>query len=119
MLLVHDELDLEPGQFKFKQGGSAKGNNGVRSCIQQLGSDAMPRLRIGIGRPDTRDGDAVVGHVLGPFSAEEQALLHASVFPEITALLRQAAAAPAGGWSPVLLDPSAKRPGRSKPVARG
>ncbi len=48
---MHDELDLELGKLKLKQGGSAKGNNGVRSCIQQLGSDAMPRLRIGASTP--------------------------------------------------------------------
>ncbi|XP_060464573.1 peptidyl-tRNA hydrolase isoform X1 [Panthera onca] len=71
--LVHDELDKPLGKVALKLGGSARGHNGVRSCISCLNSHAMPRLRIGIGRP--AHPDTVQAHVLGSFSAAEQELL--------------------------------------------
>ncbi|XP_066112239.1 peptidyl-tRNA hydrolase isoform X1 [Saccopteryx bilineata] len=71
--LVHDELDKPLGKLALKLGGSARGHNGVRSCISCLNSNAMPRLRVGIGRPT--HPDAVQTHVLGCFSPCEQELL--------------------------------------------
>uniref|UniRef100_A0A8C9QV66 peptidyl-tRNA hydrolase n=1 Tax=Spermophilus dauricus TaxID=99837 RepID=A0A8C9QV66_SPEDA len=71
--LVHDELDKPLGKLALKLGGSARGHNGVRSCISCLNSSAMPRLRVGIGRPT--HPSAVKAHVLGCFSPEEQELL--------------------------------------------
>ncbi|XP_058380107.1 peptidyl-tRNA hydrolase isoform X1 [Diceros bicornis minor] len=71
--LVHDELDKPLGKLALKLGGSARGHNGVRSCISCLNSNAMPRLRVGIGRP--MHPDAVQAHVLGCFSPAEQELL--------------------------------------------
>ncbi|XP_003785369.2 probable peptidyl-tRNA hydrolase isoform X2 [Otolemur garnettii] len=71
--LVHDELDKPLGKLALKLGGSARGHNGVRSCISCLNSSAMPRLRVGIGRPT--NPEAVQAHVLGCFSPEEQELL--------------------------------------------
>ncbi|NWI11293.1 PTH hydrolase, partial [Crypturellus soui] len=49
--LVHDDLDKALGKVAIKLGGSARGHNGVRSCISALQSDEMTRLRVGIGRP--------------------------------------------------------------------
>ncbi|MBD3281443.1 aminoacyl-tRNA hydrolase, partial [Candidatus Uhrbacteria bacterium] len=49
-LIIHDELDLEPGCFIFTNGGSAAGHNGVKS-IYELTGKKFPRLRVGIGRP--------------------------------------------------------------------
>ncbi|XP_012876967.1 PREDICTED: probable peptidyl-tRNA hydrolase isoform X1 [Dipodomys ordii] len=71
--LVHDELDKPLGKLALKLGGSARGHNGVRSCISCLNSSAMPRLRVGIGRPTHQS--AVQDHVLGCFSPDEQELL--------------------------------------------
>ncbi|XP_055255057.1 probable peptidyl-tRNA hydrolase isoform X2 [Moschus berezovskii] len=71
--LVHDELDKPLGKVALKLGGSARGHNGVRSCMSCLNSNAMPRLRVGIGRPTHRD--AVQAYVLGRFSLAEQELL--------------------------------------------
>lgn len=51
ILVIHDDIDLEPGQWKYKAGGGAGGHNGVRSVIAALGVDTFPRLRIGVGRP--------------------------------------------------------------------
>ncbi|XP_036272084.1 probable peptidyl-tRNA hydrolase isoform X2 [Pipistrellus kuhlii] len=71
--LVHDDLDKPLGKLALKLGGSARGHNGVRSCISCLNSNAMPRLRVGIGRPT--HPNAVQAHVLGRFSPSEQELL--------------------------------------------
>jgi PTH1 family peptidyl-tRNA hydrolase len=54
ILVVHDELDLAPGQMKIKQGGGAAGHNGLKDILAQLGSPDFWRLRIGIGHPGDR-----------------------------------------------------------------
>lgn len=51
LVVVHDELDLELGRLKLKQGGGLAGHNGLRSITQHLGTTDYVRLRIGIGRP--------------------------------------------------------------------
>jgi len=51
LIVVHDELDLESGRLRIKQGGGDAGNRGVRSIAESLGSAAFIRVRIGIGRP--------------------------------------------------------------------
>lgn len=51
LLVVHDDLDLEPGQLRLKRGGTDAGNRGVRSIAESLGTPEFLRLRIGIGRP--------------------------------------------------------------------
>ncbi|CAL1529658.1 unnamed protein product [Lymnaea stagnalis] len=79
MYLIHDELDRLPGKFHLKEGGSAGGHNGVLSCMNELKSKEMIRLRIGIGRPSSRL--LVVPYVLGKFPAAEMAAVD-SVIPE-------------------------------------
>ena len=54
ILVVHDELDLLPGQMKLKQGGGAAGHNGLKDILAQLGAPDFWRLRIGIGHPGVR-----------------------------------------------------------------
>ncbi|KAJ8006068.1 hypothetical protein DPEC_G00124420 [Dallia pectoralis] len=73
ILLVHDDLDKPFGKLAMKQGGSARGHNGVRSCVDCLHTDVMLRLRVGIGRPTGKI--SVERHVLGHFSKEEQKVL--------------------------------------------
>ncbi len=51
IVVIHDELDLEPGRLRLKVGGGLAGHNGLRSITQHLGSTDYLRLRIGIGRP--------------------------------------------------------------------
>ncbi len=62
ILVVHDELDLAPGQAKLKFGGSHAGHNGLRDIHAHLGTDQYWRLRLGIGHPGHKAG--VVGWVL-------------------------------------------------------
>lgn len=73
ILVVHDELDLPPGQAKLKQGGSAAGHNGLKDILAQVGSPDFWRLRLGIGHPGVRA--EVVNYVLRrPPEAERNAL---------------------------------------------
>jgi PTH1 family peptidyl-tRNA hydrolase len=51
LIVVHDELDLEAGRLRMKQGGGDAGNRGVRSIAESLGTNDFIRVRIGIGRP--------------------------------------------------------------------
>lgn len=69
ILVVHDELDFEPGIVRLKEGGGHGGHNGLRDIISHLGSRDFYRLRIGIGHPGHKDG--VSGYVLrAPGSAD-------------------------------------------------
>jgi peptidyl-tRNA hydrolase, PTH1 family len=54
ILVVHDELDIQPGEAKLKLGGSHAGHNGLRDIHAQLGTDQYWRLRIGIGHPGVK-----------------------------------------------------------------
>jgi PTH1 family peptidyl-tRNA hydrolase len=73
ILVVHDELDLAPGEIRLKSGGGHAGHNGLRDIMSALGSRDFHRLRIGIDHPDQR-GD-VVNYVLGrPSQAHRSAI---------------------------------------------
>ncbi|MBN9343392.1 MAG: aminoacyl-tRNA hydrolase [Caedibacter sp. 38-128] len=69
IVVIHDELDLELGRLKVKQGGGHGGHNGLKSLDAHVGKDYW-RLRIGIGHPGCRE--AVTSHVLGNFSKNEE-----------------------------------------------
>ena len=69
ILVVHDELDFNPGVVKLKKDGGHAGHNGLRDIIAHLGSKEFYRLRIGIGRPPP--GKAVVDFVLSSPSKQE------------------------------------------------
>jgi PTH1 family peptidyl-tRNA hydrolase len=66
LIVVHDDLDLPPGDVRVKVGGGAGGHNGLRSIIQRLGPDFV-RVRVGIGRPPA--GMGVTDYVLSRMDA--------------------------------------------------
>ncbi|MBD3251088.1 aminoacyl-tRNA hydrolase [Candidatus Uhrbacteria bacterium] len=70
LLIVHDEMDLEPGRIQFKQGGQAAGHNGVSDIQRALGTTDLQRLRIGIGHPIPPEMRAEEW-VLGPLSPDQ------------------------------------------------
>ena len=70
ILVVHDELDLQPGQAKLKFGGSAAGHNGLKDIHGMLGTQDFWRLRLGIGHPGVKS--EVVNYVLKRPSAEHR-----------------------------------------------
>lgn len=58
LVVAHDELDLEPGRLQLKFGGGLAGHNGLRSIAQTLGTHDFSRLRIGIGKPPSKEQGA-------------------------------------------------------------
>jgi len=58
LVVVHDELDLEPGRLQLKVGGGLAGHNGLRSIAATLGSTDFVRLRVGIGKPPSKEQGA-------------------------------------------------------------
>ena len=70
LLVVHDEVDLEPGRLQARLGGGLAGHNGLRSVAQHLGTPEFGRLRIGVGRPERGDPRPVADFVLSEFSPE-------------------------------------------------
>jgi len=77
VLVVHDELDLQPGQAKLKRGGGHAGHNGLRDIHAQLGSPDYWRLRIGIGHPGDRAD--VANWVLKRPPLEQRSLIEDSI----------------------------------------
>jgi PTH1 family peptidyl-tRNA hydrolase len=67
LVVVHDEVDLEPGQLQLRLGGGLAGHNGLRSIAQVLGTQEFGRLRVGVGRPGRGDRRSVADYVLSPF----------------------------------------------------
>ena len=70
ILIIHDELDLQPGTIRLKRGGGHGGHNGLRDIIPKIGSADFSRLRIGIGHPG--HAKAVSGYVLGTPSTDDR-----------------------------------------------
>lgn len=76
VLAVYDDMDLPVGRLRLRLSGSAGGHNGMKSAIAHLGTDKFPRLRIGIGKPQSSSNDKeTISHVLGKFSPEESQLM--------------------------------------------
>lgn len=72
VMVVYDDLDLPFGKIRLRAEGSHGGHHGMESMIGVLGGSDIPRLRIGIGRPDPAQD---IGHVLGNFSVDEHSIL--------------------------------------------
>jgi PTH1 family peptidyl-tRNA hydrolase len=69
ILVILDDMALPIGKIRFRPSGSAGGQKGLQSVIEHLGTQSIPRLRIGIGA--ATPGEAV-GHVLGRFAPDER-----------------------------------------------
>lgn len=67
LLVVHDEVDLEPGRLQVRLGGGLAGHNGLRSIADHLGTSEFLRLRVGVGRPERGDPRPVADFVLSRF----------------------------------------------------
>jgi PTH1 family peptidyl-tRNA hydrolase len=93
ILVVYDDMDLPLGKLRLRPSGSAGGHNGMKSIISHLGTQNFPRLRLGIGRGGSPNGEAiatkgnqnVTNHVLGGFTVTEN-----KVLPEIFNLTESA-----------------------------
>jgi len=79
LLVIYDDLDLPLGKIRLRQSGGSGGHKGMNSIISALGSEAFPRIRVGIGRPQVEgqsiSEDAIVNYVLSDFSPQEDAAI--------------------------------------------
>jgi len=76
ILVVTDDINLPPGSVRIRKHGGPGGHNGLKSIITALGTDEYPRVRIGVGNPDTSSEQ--VDHVLGTFDPTTRELVSAA-----------------------------------------
>lgn len=84
ILVVHDELDLPPGESRIKLGGGHAGHNGLKDMVNVLGTPDFWRLRIGIGHPGTRE--EVVNYVLSKPPESELSLVEEVIHQSLKGL---------------------------------
>jgi len=77
LLVIVDEAQLETGRLRIRPWGSAGGHNGLKSAIAALGTDQFPRMRIGVGRGDSRRD--LADHVLGRFEPDETTIVEDAI----------------------------------------
>lgn len=71
LIVLYDDISLEPGQIRIRKKGSAGGHNGIKNIIAQIGTDVFARVKIGVGeKPKNWD---LADYVLSPFGKEERA----------------------------------------------
>ena len=83
MIVVHDDLDLDPGRVRLKARGGHGGHNGVLSIIEALDSEEFPRIKVGIGRPPV--GVDAADYVLAPMSPNDRAVLEKAIEVAVSA----------------------------------
>ena len=70
LIVIYDDISLDPGQIRVRKKGSAGGHNGIKNIIARLGTDKFKRIRVGIGaKPDRWD---LADYVLAPFTPENR-----------------------------------------------
>ena len=72
ILIICDDFELEFGKTRYRERGSAGGNNGLKSIIKELGTDEFPRLRLGTGNDELRKKIGDVDFVLSKFTESER-----------------------------------------------
>lgn len=77
LILVYDDIDLALGKVRVRLKGSHGGHNGVRSVLAALGTEDVRRVKVGVGRPDSKAD--IPDHVLTPFLADELPVLESAV----------------------------------------
>ncbi|KAI4116106.1 MAG: hypothetical protein LQ345_003418 [Seirophora villosa] len=89
LVVVHDELELALGKIKVRDGGSARGHNGLKSVIQALPHGiAFTRVGVGIGRPLTRDSREVAAYVMKKMTPQEVDMM-ADVAGQVSEVARE------------------------------
>ena len=78
VLVIFDDVSLAPGRIRVRADGSAGGHNGIKSIISELGSQAFPRVKIGVGERPHPDYD-LADWVLGKFSSEDRKKIETAV----------------------------------------
>ena len=77
LIVIQDDIDLDPGQLRIRKQGSAGGHNGIKDIIRQLGTEKFLRIKVGVGaKPKGWD---LADHVLGRFSTEDRKLVDEAI----------------------------------------
>ena len=126
ILVVHDELDFQPGVVRLKQGGGIAGHNGLKDISQRLATHDYWRLRLGVGRPPA--GSEGADYVLQKPSAEDRAAIDSAIdkalglLPQMLAGDMQSAMnklhteeKPPAKKEPEKKEPPIKEPGKKEP----
>jgi PTH1 family peptidyl-tRNA hydrolase len=87
LIVLYDDIDVPLGKVKFREGGGHGGHNGIRSIIDNLGSDRFGRIKLGVGRPSPDYQGTVADYVLSAFSSSEQDLIAGDMYKEVMARL--------------------------------
>lgn len=77
LIVIYDDIDLEPGQLRIRKQGSAGGHNGLKDIIQKTGTQNFTRVRVGVGAKP-KDWD-LVDHVLGRFTDSDRKIIDESI----------------------------------------
>src|SRR5699024_323146 len=77
LIVIYDDISLDPGQIRVRKKGSAGGHNGIKNIIANLGTDKFQRIKIGVGEKP-KEGD-LADYVLSPFSREERAAVDEAI----------------------------------------
>jgi len=113
-LVVHDELDLLPGQAKLKQGGSAAGHNGLKDILGQWGDGNFWRLRLGIGHPGVKA--EVANYVLKKPSSTDRDAIGTSIDKSLAAVDAMLAGDMARALALIHAQPPRPKPPRPQPA---
>lgn len=73
LIVIYDDVDIDPGKIRIRREGSSGSHNGMKSVIQNLGTEEFTRIRVGIGKPDGQMD--IVSHVIGGISEEDKKIL--------------------------------------------
>jgi PTH1 family peptidyl-tRNA hydrolase len=73
VIVIYDDIDIEPTIVRVRAKGSAGSHNGMKSVVERLGTENFPRIRIGIGKPEEKSN--LINYVIGKLSKEEYELL--------------------------------------------
>lgn len=76
MLVIYDDLDLPTGKIRIREKGSSGGHNGIKSIIQNIGTEQFNRIKIGVDKPERSE---VVDHVLSTFKNDEKEIIYNSI----------------------------------------
>ena len=83
LIVIYDDISLDPGQLRIRLKGSAGGHNGIKNIIAQVGTEQFARIKVGVG--EKPQGWDLADHVLGHFSKEERACVEEAIENACTA----------------------------------
>lgn len=86
LLVVHDDMDIPLGHLRIRRGGGSAGHNGIKSIVENLGTENFFRLRIGVGHPN-EGKDGIVDYVLSDFSKEDEEIFERTLSGAVEAVI--------------------------------